>query len=1206
MTNVMGHGRIRVLTSTVPQVWLGAVPCTLQVKCSSSRSLVRVFMPVFVLIVGSVAVAWNNIAFAQSTSTFPMTPRTTVRQVSQVDQADLLDMQQVTLEMHDSTVSSIVRALARMADRPLIFNGTDPRFSQRKSIRISKTDVLDAFDLVLKGTGLTAMLASDKRTIVVQPARVRGKGVAITTGGITGRVADSASGKAVSGVTVTIPELKRSTVTDEKGMFTFRDVPVGDHVVMVKLFGYRATSRPAAVVEGKSVNVQIRMVATATELSGVVTTATGTQRKIEVGNDITTINVDSVMKVMPVSTFTDLLATRVPGLTVMATSGAPGAPSKIRIRGLNSMNASNDPVVIVDGIRVNSAQTENSSNLAADSKGAYQLVSSPLDAIDPNSIETVEVFKGPSAVALYGTDAANGVIVVTTKRGQSGPARWSADGIWGQTTMPGTWPTNYMRFGTEQSGRVTDCSSVREATKNPSLGCTGIEGALLKYQLLNDPKTTIFGTGRTQTYRTTVSGGTRGFAYSFTGALNTELGLVKMPDADVQVLREAGVAIPGWQHRPQGSESQSGAAKVNVDLGKADVDFTTTLTRQSSRTTPLQSAISVASGLAPGGVDLTEFGFPTNPWSGIGSGVLREIPNFRSKTSSQNVTARNSLRVLAKPYRWIQTEATGGVEFTDRTDLSTLGRGECSTAFGGVCDASFDRGGEYNTGAVSGIVTSLILRASAPAISFARWMSLRPSVAGDYTRRNTTSVLRRASGLPAGATSGNGAKTQSMRDNRDERSTAGMYIETMLGFADRLYLPLSLRFDAGSGLGAKVRPTYPRISPSFLISDLPAFRSIPVIGRLETVRLRTAYGQSGVQPAVSAKLRTYTQVARIIDGGSVMSTELSSIGNSILRPERTSEIEGGADIEMLQGRFGMTLTGYRKRTRDALVSIPVPPSVNGGWKQQRNIGTVQNTGMEVTVNATLLQQRSAVWQINIGMSKNRNKLVKLGMEENIDGKSVSTHFVEGYPLYGLWALPITGFTDLNGDGWITTGVPNGIDEVQLGQNPVYLGAPYPVFESSLHSTVNVLRNISFGATFSYQHGLTQMNLGQSVNSTGLGLLNRREFNDPTTPVATQASLAVAVKCTGGNSACSSDIGVVQTISALRLNGFSFGFILPQRLTAAISRGRTIRIALQGTNFGLWTNYSGKDPNVNSGTGETSVDTGVLPTSRIWQFTIGVN
>src|SRR5690606_34082679 len=132
------------------------------------------------------------------------------------------------------------------------------------------------------------------------------------------------------------------------------------------------------------------------------------QRRVEVGNDITTIDVPSVIANNPVSTVTDLLVTRVPGMVVGHASGEPGAKNELRIRGTNSIRASNQPIIIVDGVQVIGDR---------DGVDPTDFETSPINQLDVNAIQTIEVLKGPSAVALYGSDAANGVIVITTKRG---------------------------------------------------------------------------------------------------------------------------------------------------------------------------------------------------------------------------------------------------------------------------------------------------------------------------------------------------------------------------------------------------------------------------------------------------------------------------------------------------------------------------------------------------------------------------------------------------------------------------------------------------------------------------------------------------------------------------------------------------------------------------------------------------------------------
>ena len=303
---------------------------------------------------------------------------------------------------------------------------------------------MDAIAVVLKGTGLVAKLASDRETLVIraQSNSVAARQARPDSGIVTGRVTDSTTGTGLSGATVRITGTKLSAVTSDSGRFTLNAVPSGKQVLSVRLFGYHPVERTVTVGDSIRAVVHISMVPAATILSGVVTTATGEQRRIEVGNDITSINVDSVRQVAPTMSVTDLLEARVPGLTVVHSSGVPGDPSRLRLRGVSSPTLSNDPIVIVDGVRVYSSQSDpRNNNLAPFQSGGAGVggyaAPSPLDQIDPASIDKIEVFKGPSASALYGSDAANGVIVITTKHGRAGPVHWDLSLGQGVNWLPG-------------------------------------------------------------------------------------------------------------------------------------------------------------------------------------------------------------------------------------------------------------------------------------------------------------------------------------------------------------------------------------------------------------------------------------------------------------------------------------------------------------------------------------------------------------------------------------------------------------------------------------------------------------------------------------------------------------------------------------------------------------------------------------------------
>jgi hypothetical protein len=505
------------------------------------------------------------------------------------------------------------------------------------------------------------------------------------------------------------------------------------------------------------------------------------------------------------------------------------------------------------------------------------------------------------------------------------------------------------------------------------------------------------------------------------------------------------------------------------------------------------------------------------------------------------------------------------------------------------------------------MATSFNLRASLDQLRMARWLTLRNSAGINYSRTTTDDMRRIAGGLPPGATSGNQAMAMLTYQYAGDRSTAGVYVESVLGIANRVHIPLALRWDAGSALGAQVRPKFPKLSFSYALSDEPWFRKLANPDHLSTLRLRVAYGQAGTQPVVSAKLRQYAIQYANLDGSPASTTTIYQLGNPDLRPERTQEMEGGFDLDALDDRITLSMTWYRKRTRDALMNQYLPPSVGlvgaGSYMQARwqyNIGTVDNTGSEISISARLLQGRSTSWTTDVGYSRNRNVLVKLGQPDALLGgsntlgglgspggsASAQIRYVEGYPINGWWVRPVLGYADLNGDGMITR------NEVQLGDSTVFVGAPYPKYTMSLHNRITLFRSFVIGASFKYEHGLTQTLGSVRSNLT-------RAANDPTLPLNAQAYLVAAVQA-------GSPIAFIQTVSTFRFDALSVGYNVPTGVTRALLPGRALRVSVQGTNLGMKTNYRGKDPNVNSSMSDRLIDTGQLPRPRVWQISMGIN
>lgn len=342
----------------------------------------------------------------------------------------------VTIEAQDRSIESILNEVVEKGEIRLFFSPELAELQKKTSVSLNKVSPLDAVQAVIKGTNLVAGKTTDGQGIMIRsktdttakPAASAGKAT------IVGVVVDSSSGLPIPSATVAITGSKVNMLTSQDGVFRIENIAPGKYRVMVRMLGYLSQSQTVTIAEDAIIATpSFYLVSSAASLSEVVTTGTGQQRRVEIAHDIAKINPEAIMERAPVRNVMDILeAAQIPGLLVQRQSGDPGSPKRIRIRGIGSISQSNDPVVILDGVWIGSA-------------GA---ASSRLDDIDPTSIESIEVIRGPSAATLFGQDAANGVIVITSKKGQAGPTRWnlSYSRDWGQTH--GSMPLFYTGIGT--------------------------------------------------------------------------------------------------------------------------------------------------------------------------------------------------------------------------------------------------------------------------------------------------------------------------------------------------------------------------------------------------------------------------------------------------------------------------------------------------------------------------------------------------------------------------------------------------------------------------------------------------------------------------------------------------------------------------------------------------------------------------------------
>lgn len=1064
--------------------------------------------------------------------------------------------QKISLNVEKMTLEKALMLVAEKAKLKLSFSRSEVDLSELVTAKFSNVPVNEVLERLTKGSSVAVRIASDGETILVS-RRIDSKlvdSVAIAAGKISGRVIDSSTKEGIRGAVISVSGAKRTTITNASGDFILPMIPVGNHVVSVKIFGYKSVNRSVTVTDNVEAKLSVALVAVAASLNEVVTTATGMQRKMEIGNDVTTLKVDSILRAAPVDNLSDLLATRVPGVYAMPSSGNPGAPTKIRIRGVSSVNQSNDPIIIVDGVRVANDQTKGERNMAlsagATSNNVQYMVSSPLDLIDINNIETLEVFKGPSAVALYGSDAANGVIVITTKRGKEGPLRYSANARFGVESMPGKWPVNYYMFGHSN----LDPTLARSCTLMSQVQGDCTPDSLVMYQILNDERRTPLGRGLSQAYSLGLSGGGGGLTYSLTGSIIKTDGMLKLPEVDRIILSNSGRSIPSWVRNPESDIKRGLGLNIGIEAGKSsNISWSSQLMHTGNRASPLRRALSYANS-APPEMDPSL------------SGLLSGIPHFRTKIQNQFLKSSNSLDLQSNPVSHLTLQLQAGGDWTMRNDKVSLGATECF-----VVTSTCTNDGLFNTGENIGTVLTSNARASLPLRS-GRFLSVRNSLGLNWVRNQDRTLLVNASGLPVGATSGSEAAEYTHNQSQNDRITAGVYLESVIGIADRWYLPLAIRTDAGSALGSSVAPKFPKLGLSYVVSDDDWFMSVPGSHFLSMLRVRGAFGVAGVQPNESKNLRTYESGTELINNLPLQYLTLKTMGNTQLRPERSREFELGFDADVLDQRITTGVTFYRKFTNDLIVDQGLPPSA--GATQQINLGDVKNTGIEIAANIISLDGSIARLSHDLSFSRNKNILVKLA-----DANSLS-HRGRGYPLNGYWSQKILGVYDINEDGYISS------TEYVLSDSTYFLGAPYPSFLLSGSHSITLFQQFTVSTLMQYEHNLTQRRT-ESSNTL-------RANYDPNSPLIVQAAHLY------------SEMNQIQTVSLFRLQELSLSYSVSQSHIRSILGGRSMRVSLQGRNIGLWTNYRGKDPKVNGGgIVGASNDNGVVPQPRRWQLTFSI-
>ena len=979
-------------------------------------------------------------------------------------------------------------------------------------------------------------------------------------GTIAGRVVETGSNQALRGAQISVVGTTIGATTDEDGHFRLSGVSGRSVTLDVRRIGYTSARVSARV--GQS-DVVVTLTVNPAALEAVVVTGTpGAQEKREVGNAITTVDASAITATTSIPSMQSLLNGRAPGVVVMPTSGAVGTGSQVRVRGIASFSLGNNPLLYIDGVRVDNAAATGPANQAFGSSSI-----SRLNDINPDDIESIEILKGPSAATLYGTEASNGVINVITKHGANSAPRWNLVARQGMNYFQDwrtRFPTNYGVVG----GKL-------ETVSMDSL-IAGNHGD-------------IFHTGRQQETEASVAGGANIFSYYASGSLLEAQGAEPTNfERHYSGRVNVGVAPSPKFHVTAEMGYVTGPTNLSAEAGYGGRVYTTLL------------ATPVNYGKSPS---------DPNGWHhGFYSGVPYQYDQvYKMWQDLDRFTANMSLE--HQPIGWFRERLTLGLDKVNEGNNYLFPRIDSLNKFSSFSgDALGYRELDQNT------TTYRTIDYSASATWMPRASSRFVSSGGaQYYHDATASLGAWGSVFPFPGLQSVDATTQNKGQSQDyfDDATLGYYLQEEYGWRERLFLTAAARWDNSSAFGANVnKVVYPKFSLSYVASDEPFWQNSHWLDRINSFRFRAAYGEAGKAPGTYDALRTFSPVSGPGDSPAV--TPLS-IGNPNLGPELGKEYELGFDAGLLNDRVTYELTRYHKRTTNAILFQQIAPSIGFAGTQPFNAGAILNTGWENTLRITPYRSARINWDVGLNYSTNDNEVQSLFPNTSFVTAGTFLRHAVGYPAFGWWERQlVSAQVDSTGHGIKSTmACSNG----KGGTTPcydasgalvaplVYLGRSTPPREGSITTNLSFLKNFNLYTMVDFQNGAKKLDGNTRVRCLFFGGRCPENFAqlygvDKLDPVRTAEV----------NSNQQLLDFIITNDNFAKWRELTLSYTVPDRFARQINASHAT-LSVTGRNLHTWTSYQGFEPEAmflgGSRGGNASWEQTTLPQLTSWIFTVNL-
>ena len=966
------------------------------------------------------------------------------------------------------------------------------------------------------------------------------------TGTIVGQVSDRDTQQPVVAAVVTVVGTNFVTRTQPDGQYKLTHVPAGPVTIRSLRLGYAANTRSVTVPDGGQVTANFTLERAAQQLDAVVTTATAeTQSKRETGANIAVVQLDSLAQA-PITTFSQAIDGRISGVVVEPASGETGTGSTVRIRGASSVFLSNEPIYVIDGVRLdNSAFT---SNLSLGGQGP-----SRLDEIPEQDIESIEVLKGPTASAMYGTAAANGVIVITTKRGQPGGTKWDFWGEGANVENQTNWPANY---GTLTSNpnflappgypEATNCTLDQQAdyAVDPTTGCQpdvakGNKGMVTYNPLMQHSPYRI---GQRTDAGGSVHGGSENNTYFLSASKVGETGIFRDNALNKATIR----ANANFQLSSQAGLSLSGSYLTqDLNLPQNDNNYV--------------GPISDGYLGWPVGNTTDGHGHPSYGYNPI---PPEQDDQFHNQQNLDHfVLGANG---NWHPLSWLTITGVTGLDQDWQHDQELEPQ---NSVFVSSDDSVGHRASFKET--IQTLTDNLSATATARPFTD---VTARSTIGVQYYYRNDQIQGGYGKAPTPGTNSLSSATVlQNAAETTFVAKQVGYLASEAFSWKDRRYLTVSVRADNNSSFGHKAGTTYyPAANASWVLSD-EAFW--PKSSNM-SLRLRGAYGSSGLAPTSLDALSYYIGESVIYRDAEHVGLTAGNIGVPGLKPERSDELEGGLEWGFDQERVTFGATAYHKHTTDALVLTTLAGSVGTSPNQLRNLGAVLNEGIELELDADVIRSRSFAFSLTSTFSWNHNELLKLGVNApylEVSGTGGFQRFVQGYPLGGFWDVPADSFPRPSANG--ISGLQNVYWPGNVSQDFKYRGGTLPEREGGITPTFLFFRQVKLLALFDYKGGYKQYDGSEQFRCA---FYVCRGNYDVTDNWHDKSCAAYALITASAFADC-----WVNDASFLKLRELSVQYILPIAWARHL-RANGLSLTVSGRNlWTIWTPWKGVDPEVDS-------------------------